>query len=203
MAKDYTKLGCFGIVLIIIFIVIAVDNCNSEERKREKMALIATTQREKQAFENKFNYNLDSVSKIFLENTLRLHRTKVKPVLPIMIFEKRGDDSIWVRQYYSLNKRLSANFIATRKEEIGTFVLVQDTKVEKGKYSRSNHKGLQQYIIISYINPKTSKIINSDTIKGGEPPEQAEYRENDIFDYHIGTLVKEDDILNTILDNFQ
>ena len=201
--NDDTPLGCYLIFFVIIFIVFAVSNCNDEKRNEEKQKDKGKLDQIQKEYLNRFDFNFEEIIEN-IENLNLQNIEKSTPKKPIIIFEKRTVDNKKIVFFnYQLNKKLDKEYVSFKNNEINTIVLISDTLINVGHYSRTEKIGFKNNIIITYIDKKTNKIIFKDEIEGEKPPEQIRYHENDESDKVYGKRPSELEIFEKIITNIK
>lgn len=201
--NDDTPFGCYIIFFIIIFIIFAISNCNDEKRDEENQKKSKKTQQIKTNYINKFDFKLDIFSKEIEDLNLEKF-DKSTPKKPIIIFKKRRvNNKNQFSFYYDLNKKLQNDFMSFSNDEINTIVIITDTLINIGNYSRTNKIAFKNNIVITYIDNKTKKVILQDYILGDDPPQEIKYYEKDESNKVYGKRPNESEILEKVLSNLR
>lgn len=178
-----------------------VSTCNDKIRDKEKQKEYAELSEQRKTYLKQFDFNFEEIAKD-IENVNLQNIQKSTPRKPILIFQKRVYDKKNEFFFnYELNKKLEKKYMSFKNSEINTIVLISDTLIHVGRYSRTNKVGFKQNIIISYIDKKTNQVIYKKIIEGEKPPDEIRYHENDNSNEVYGTRPSELEIYENILNN--
>ena len=193
--------GCYLMILIVAIPFFTVSTCNHIIRDKEKQKKYAKLSEQRKTYLNQFDFNLEETAKE-IENVNLENIQKAIPRKPILIFQKRVYDKINHFSFnYELNKKLEKKYTSFKNNEINTIVLISDTLIDVGRYSRSNKLGYKQNIIINYIDKKTNQVIYKKIIEGEQPPDEIRYHEKDNSNKVYGKRPSELEIYENIINN--
>ncbi|MES2544210.1 MAG: hypothetical protein V4548_04945 [Bacteroidota bacterium] len=195
--------GCFitlFLILIYITAVIIVRNNNSENKQKkviEQKKKVKIEREEEIAFILNYDFDVKEFGKQF-EKCQVGNNKYYKPNLPIIVYKK---DKYYSTIFdYSLNKKVKEIFKSFKIKNINTVVILKDTLVDIGRYTRGNARAIQQQIIISYIDIKTKKEVFFDIVKGEDPPKSIKSRHL-LEGKVLGSPPTEENILEAIQKN--
>jgi hypothetical protein len=194
-------LGCYLMMFIIAIPFFIVSTCNDKIRDKEKQKEYTELAEQRETYLKQFDFNFEEITKD-IENVNLQNIRKSIPRKPIIIFQKRiydNKDEFFFN--YELNKKLEKKNMSFKNGEINTIVLISDTLISIGRYSRSNNIGYKQNIIISYIDKKTNQVIFKTIIEGENPPDEIRYHENDNSHKVYGTRASELEIYESIIND--
>lgn len=196
-------LGCYLMMFIIAIPFFIVSTCNDKIRDKEKQKEYTELAEQRKTYLKQFDFNFEEITKDIENVNLQYIQNSI-PRKPIIIFQKRiydNKDEFFFN--YELNKKLEKKNMSFKNSEINTVVLISDTLIGIGRYSRSNNIGYKQNIIISYIDKKTNQVIFKTIIEGENPPDEIRYHENDKSNKVYGTKASELEIYESIINNIK
>ncbi|SHM73920.1 hypothetical protein [Flavobacterium xanthum] len=199
--NNETPLGCYLIIIIIASPFFLISMCNDRLQDKEKKIKYDKLAEERKNYLNQFDFDFEEVTKD-IENLNLQKIQRSKPNKPLIIFQKRVFDKKNELFFtYELNKKLEKGYMSFKKNEINTIVVISDTLINVGYYSRTNKIGFKNNILISYIDKKTNRVIKNFEIEGEEPPKEIRYHENDDYNKVYGKRPSELEIYENIVNN--
>ena len=204
--NNQIPLGCYLIMLPFALVFFGISTCNDKIRENENQEKYKKLQQEKSNYLNKFNLSFEEIAEDIKNSNVQIIQ-KSSPKKPIIIFQKRTiNKREEVFFNYDLNKKLEKGYESFKNNEINTIVLVSDTLIKIGQYSRTEKIGFRNNIIITYIDKKTNRVIFKDEIQGEEPPEEIRYSKKDHYSNYnevYGKRPSEEEIFEKIVYNIK
>ncbi|WP_035673711.1 hypothetical protein [Flavobacterium sp. 83] len=201
--NNQMPLGCYLIIIVIAIPFFIVNTCNDKIRDNEKQKEYDELSEQRKTYLKQFDFNFEEIVKD-IENVNLQNIQKSIPRKPILIFQKRVyDTKKEIFFNYQLNTKLKNKYMSFKNSEINTIVLISDTLINIGHYSRTNKVGFKNNIIITYIDKKTNEVIYKKTIEGEKPPDEIRYYENDDSNEVYGTRPSDLEIYENILNNIK